>query len=76
MQAVRQQRRGFEVLNLAEGIGRDRRLDEITGSLIAEYVAKRRADVSDASVNRELTLLRAIMNMAARRWGAKVAIID
>ena len=66
----------YQGRNLIAGLGKDTYLHEITGSAIAAYVTKRRGEVSDSSVNRELTLLRAVTNMAARRWQAKVPMID
>lgn len=66
----------YQAQNLIAGLGKETFLDRLTPDDIATYVARRRAVVSDASVNRELTLLRAAMNMARKRWGVRVADID
>lgn len=62
--------------NLIAGLGGATLLSRLAVSDIAAHVARRRADVSDASVNRELTILRAVLRMAALRWGVAVAAID
>lgn len=58
------------------GLGTDTLLSRISADDVARFVARRRAAVSDASVNRELTILRAVMRQAALRWGAAVTTID
>lgn len=50
---------------LLDRIGKTKRLDRITAADISAYITRRRTEVSDASVNREVGLLRAIMNRAA-----------
>lgn len=62
--------------NMIRGLGGEMRLSRLLPDAVATYVARRRAEVSDASVNRELTILRAILRMAAARWGCAVATID
>jgi len=44
-------------------------LSEVTDGDIAKYVTKRRAKVSESSVNREVTLFRAVCNRARDNWG-------
>lgn len=61
---------------LISGLGKNTTLSALTGDEISAYVAKRRRHLSDASVNRELTILRAVMRMAALRWGKAVASIE
>lgn len=61
---------------LIRALGSDIRLADITPDMVARYVAGRRATLADGSVNRELTMLRAVMRMAALRWGKRVAEID
>lgn len=61
---------------LIAGLGGGALLSAIVVGDVATYVARRRAKVSDGSVNRELTLLRAVLRMAALRWGVAVAQID
>lgn len=58
------------------GLGGERVLSGLLPGAIATFVARRRALVSDSSVNRELTILRAVLRMAAERWGVAVARID
>ena len=43
----------YQLDNLIKGLGKDTLLSEITDNEIAEYVARRRAHVANASVNRE-----------------------
>jgi integrase len=43
-------------------------LSEITDNEIAEYVARRRAHVANASVNRETQLLKRVLRRAATTW--------
>lgn len=62
--------------SLIKGLGRDTLLSQIERSNIAAYVAKQRLNLADGSVNRELTILRAVMRMAALTWGFAVAEID
>lgn len=61
---------------LIAGLGGATLLSRLAAGDVATYVARRRVTVSDASVNRELTILRAVMRMAALRWGVSVATID
>ena len=60
---------------LIAGLGRDRTLAEITPGDLAAYVARRRAGLSNRSVNAEIEHLRAVMRRAASLWGAAVAPI-
>jgi integrase len=61
-------------------IGDNTLLSEITDATIATYVAKRRTDkarnketaTAPATVNREITMLRAILNHAATKWAVAV----
>jgi len=64
----------YQLENLLTGLGKDLRLHQLADNDVAQYVARRRADVSDASVNREITLLRAVLRMARDRWGVEVAM--
>jgi len=57
----------YQLANLL-AIGCERALADIGDADVAEYVARRRAAVSDASVNREVTLLRAVFRRAADQW--------
>ena len=74
----------YQARELVAGLGAAMGLDALTNGDVATYVAKRRgavvqkrkARLSNASVNRELTLLRAVLNMARDRWGFEVAAID
>ncbi len=64
----------YQIDRLRKGLGRQTLLSELTDNAVAIYVARRRGQVSDSSVNRELTLLRAILRMARDRWGYEVAM--
>lgn len=57
-------------------LGKDTRLDMLTDDMVSTYVAKRRASVKNATVNRELALLRHVMRRAQKAWGWAVATID
>lgn len=61
---------------LISDLGATGLLSDITADMVAHYVARRRKGLSDASVNRELTVLRSVMRMASLRWGKRVAAID
>lgn len=52
----------FQLVNLAEGLGPNVPLQDVVLASIDAYVARRRAQVSNASVNRELELLRSVIN--------------
>lgn len=53
----------------------NKNLSEVTDGDLAKYVTKRRAKVSESSVNREVTLFRAVCNRAANNWGYDVPSI-
>jgi integrase len=61
----------YQLENLENGLGKDRLLDGSWGDL-SEYIAKRRAQVSDSSVNREIELLRRVMRRADTVWEVAV----
>ena len=69
-------------LEKLRGLGDDRPLSKLGDELIAEYVLRRRAEpargrkraVANATINNELTTLRAVINRA-RTWGVAVADI-
>ena len=54
-------------------IGGARLLSDLTDADITDYIARRRALVSDATVNRDITMLRAVLGFAQERCGAAVA---
>lgn len=58
----------YQLARLCTGIGETVLLSDIDGAAVAGYIAKRRAAVSDSSVNRELELLRRIMRRADSVW--------
>lgn len=77
----------YKAANLLEGIGKGKALDKLTNGDVASYVARRRGKpdlrykkagklVSPSTVNRELTLLRSVLNMARDRWGYEVSAIN
>jgi integrase len=57
-----------KLARLLAGLGKDNQLGDVTDDAIARYVSKRRAQVSDASVNRELTIARAVCRRLTRRY--------
>ncbi|MBY0432223.1 MAG: site-specific integrase, partial [Rhodospirillales bacterium] len=61
---------------LSDGLGPRRHLDEITASDLAVYVAKRRAHLSNASVNRELECFRRVLRRASQVWGVQGLTIN
>lgn len=54
------------------GLGKATGLHDITDSNVAHAIARWRGKLSDSSVNRRLTVLRAVMRMARDRWGIEV----
>jgi integrase len=77
--------RGLKKLTAIGNIG----LHEINDGVVSAYVSKRRAErivlrngergdrlVSPGTVNRETDLLRAVVNLAQRRWGVEVGSVD
>lgn len=62
----------YQLANLVEGLGKDVLLNDIDGDNLTAYIARRRAQVSDASVNREVELLRRVMRRAGKLWKADV----
>lgn len=57
----------YQLDNLATGLGRNRWLHDLTLRDLDNYIARRRAHVSNASVNRETALLRRVCNWCAAR---------
>lgn len=57
----------YQLGNLVRGLGRNVMLHDITVTAMDDYIARRRADVKNASVNRETTLLRRVVNWCADR---------
>ncbi|MCC7046737.1 MAG: site-specific integrase [Alphaproteobacteria bacterium] len=62
--------------NLLRRLGKTVMLDSVDDAMVTRHVARRRAQVSDSSVNRELALLRSIMRMADRKWKVAVGQVD
>jgi integrase len=59
----------YQLANLNRLLGKDRFVADLTGADIIEYRAKRRGEgVGNASVNRELQVLRAALNYARRHY--------
>ena len=64
----------YQLENLVRGLGKDTELAEITDAALAHYVARRRGDrarhrsalVANATVNREVELLRRVLRHAAK----------
>lgn len=57
----------YQLENLAEGLGRNRWLHDLRLADLDKYIARRRARVSNASVNRETALLRRVVNWCEAR---------
>ena len=57
----------YQLLNLAKGLGASVAIGDIDLQAVDGYVAKRRASVSNASVNRETALLRRVVGWCAHR---------
>lgn len=57
----------YQLVNLAEGLGPTRLLHDIALTDLDGYIAKRRATVSNASVNRETALFRRVVKWCAAR---------
>lgn len=64
----------YQLDNLARIIGRNIMLGDVTLAMIDGYIARRRATVSNASVNRETALLRRVVNWCDAR-GYDVPVI-
>ena len=61
---------GYQLENLNSGLGPNLFISELTGEHVINYRAKRRgAGLANASVNRELALLKACINFAATYYG-------
>lgn len=59
----------YQLANLGRLLGERRFVADLTGADIIEYRARRKAeDVSNASINRELQVLRAALRYAARHY--------
>ena len=57
----------YQLVNLAEGLGPSMPLQDLTLAAVDRYIAKRRGQVSNASVNRETALLRRVVNWCEAR---------
>lgn len=57
----------YQLANLAEGLGRNVILSDVTLPDLDRYIARRRATVSNASVNRETALFRRVCNFVEAR---------
>lgn len=62
----------YQLGNLLDGLGRDRPLSAVTNDMLSTHIARRRAFVSNASVNREFVILRAVMNKAIKSWDVEI----
>ena len=66
----------YQMTNLTTAFGGSTALSSIKQGMIAGYAAKRRAKVSDSSVNREIELAKRLWRFADRRFDAHLAKID
>lgn len=71
----------YQLQHAIDGIGGDTRLCELTDAMVADFVSLRRGHkvgkkaprpLSPSTVNRELQMLSAVLNMARNRWGWEV----
>lgn len=58
----------YQIENLLAGLGKSLPMAHLSNSDITKYVSVRRGQVSNGSVNRELTLLRAVLTYARDAW--------
>ena len=65
----------YQLANLAEGLGKSVVLRDISLAGIDGYIAKRRAQVKNSSVNRETALLRQVIEWHAAR-GFDIPMVD
>jgi integrase len=61
---------------LIDGFGPNKRVSEVSNMDISNYIAVRKEEVSNASVNREITLLRAVLNRANTAWDIPIKGIN
>jgi integrase len=61
---------------LRAGLGKATPLPDITAATLTEHIARRRAVVSNATVNREIQLLRRVLAYAGKNLAAAVPDID
>ncbi len=73
----------YQLDRLIRDLGGDTRLDQIAGDAVANYITERRQQpsrrggtVGPASINREIELLRRVMNRAERVWGADTTKLE
>lgn len=66
----------YQAVTVLKGFKSASLASEITDGGITSYIAKRRATVANATVNRELQLLRRVFNYAQRNLKMSVAEID
>lgn len=64
----------YQLANLAEGLGKSKPLQDLTLADLDGYIARRRAKVKNASVNRETALLRRVIEWHGAR-GFDVPVI-
>jgi integrase len=67
----------YQLANINRLIGKDRFVADLSGADVIEYRARRRGEgVGNASINRELQVLRAALNYAHRHYGQPLPGID
>lgn len=85
----------YHLRHLTRGLGKETKLEDLTGDLLARYVAKARGErikikrkqngqeviaegriMSPSTINRRLTVLLRIMNLAKHNWGYAVTDLD
>ena len=67
----------YQLANINRLLGKDRFVADLSGADVIEYRARRRGEgVGNASINRELQVLRAAVNYAHRHYGQPLPGID
>jgi len=66
----------YQCEKLLNGLGSNTSLSDVTTESLSRYIAKRRQEVSNASVNREIAAFRKLYNLARDVWGYQVAPIS
>lgn len=62
----------YQIENLLAGLGKSKPMFRLSNADITKYISMRRGQVSNSSVNRELTLLRAILTYAKDAWDQSI----
>lgn len=64
--------RDYQFSKLNELMGKATLLSDVDGDAVSTFIARRRADIGDSSVNQEVRLLRSVMRRARDVWGVEI----